>query len=121
MGIAEKHSMDGQEPRLPPIAIIGMSCRLPGNVSTVEDFWHMMSRARCGWSEIPGERFNIDAYHHPNPAKKGCFNAKGGYFLSQDPGLFDAPFFNLTRPEAEAMGMFVPGCRLASDLSAATH
>ncbi|KAK4121887.1 polyketide synthase [Parathielavia appendiculata] len=103
MGLAEKYSMDGQEPRLPPIAIIGMSCRLPGNVSTVEDFWQMMSRAQCGWSEIPGERFNTEAYHHPNPAKKGCFNAKGGYFLSQDPALFDAPFFNLTRPEAEAM------------------
>ncbi|KAK4144337.1 uncharacterized protein C8A04DRAFT_36790 [Dichotomopilus funicola] len=80
-----------------------MSCRLPGNVSTVEEFWQMMSRGRCGWSEIPRERFSTDAYHHPNPAKKGCFNAKGGYFLSQDPALFDAPFFNLTRPEAEAM------------------
>ncbi|KAL2139934.1 hypothetical protein VTI28DRAFT_4479 [Corynascus sepedonium] len=63
----------------------------------------MMSRSQCGWSEIPEERFSTDAYHHPNPAKKGCFNAKGGYFLSQNPALFDAPFFSLTRQEAEAM------------------
>jgi acyl transferase domain-containing protein len=97
-------NMDGQESLLAPVAIVGMSCRLPGNVSSLGDFWQMMSRAQSGWSEIPKERFSTDAYYHPNPEKKGCFNAKGGYFLSQDPALFDAPFFSLTRQEAEAMG-----------------
>ena len=94
-------SMNGPE----RVAIIGMSCRLPGNIATLQDFWRMMSGAQSGWSAIPAERFSTGAYHHPNPAKKGCFNAKGGYFLSQDPALFDAPFFSLTREEAEAMGM----------------
>jgi acyl transferase domain-containing protein len=27
-------------------------------------------------------------------------NAKGGYFLSEDPVLFDAPFFSMTSLEA---------------------
>jgi acyl transferase domain-containing protein len=94
--------MDGGPER---VAIIGMSCRLPGNIATVQDFWRMLSGAQSAWSTIPAERYSTSAYHHPNPGKKGCFNAKGGYYLSQDPALFDAPFFSLTREEAEAMGM----------------
>lgn len=87
-----------------PVAIVGMACRLSGGVSTLDEFWEMMSRARCGWSEIPEERFSKNAYHHPNPAKMGTFNTVGGYFLEQDPAMFDAPFFNITQAEAEAMG-----------------
>ncbi|KAM0809251.1 hypothetical protein AB5N19_09594 [Seiridium cardinale] len=92
-----------EQSHLMPIAIVGMSCRLSGEVSTLDNFWQMLSRARCSWSEIPEHRFSKDAYHHPNPAKGGTFNAIGGYFLEQDPALFDAPFFNITQAEAEAM------------------
>lgn len=87
------------------MAIVGMACRLSGDVSSLEDFWQMVCRGRNGWSEIPEDRFSTRAYWHPNPAKKGAFNPRGGYFLKQDPALFDAPFFNITRAEAEAMGM----------------
>ncbi|GAB0135893.1 t1pks [Epichloe bromicola] len=86
-----------------PIAIVGMSCRLPGDVSTLEDFWTLMSRARSGWSEIPKDRVSKEAYWHPNPGKKGCFNSVGGYFLQHDISEFDATFFNITPAEAQAM------------------
>lgn len=86
-----------------PIAIVGMSCRLPGNVTTPDEFWELCSRARTGWSEIPKERFEKASFHHPNPGKSGCFNAVGGNFLKEDLGLFDAPFFNLTAQEATSM------------------
>jgi acyl transferase domain-containing protein len=86
-----------------PIAIIGMGCRLPGDVKSPEEFWELCSRARSGWSTIPKERFNHEAFHHPNPDKLGCYNPKGAHFLSEDIGLFDAPFFNLTEKEAISM------------------
>ncbi|CAI7654524.1 unnamed protein product [Penicillium viridicatum] len=86
-----------------PIAIVGMSCRLSGNVSTLEDFWTMLSRARDGWSPIPEHRFSSHAFHHPNPQKGGCFNQRGGYFLSHDCSKFDAPFFQMTKQEATGM------------------
>lgn len=95
-------SDNGQKPV--PMAIVGMSCRLPGGISTLDEFWTMLSRARSGWGEIPKDRFTADAYYHPNPQKKGCFNTRGGYFLEQDPAKFDAPFFNITRQEATSMG-----------------
>ncbi|KAM6510775.1 hypothetical protein FSOLCH5_011220 [Fusarium solani] len=92
-----------QEPQLAPIAIVGMSCRLSGDVSNPEDFWTLLSRSRSGWREIPEDRFSMGAFHHPNPQKKGCINAKGGYFMNQDLSRFDAPFFNITEQEALAM------------------
>ncbi len=106
----DKHTGNGvngdtnQQGQVMPIAVIGMSCRLSGDVSSLDNFWEMMTRARCGWSEIPEDRFSKDAYYHPNPAKQGAFNTIGGYFLKQDPALFDAAFFNITQAEAEAMG-----------------
>lgn len=91
--------------KLMPVAIVGMSCRLPGDVTSCEEFWSMMSLSRHGWGEIPEDRFSKDAYWHPNPGKKGCTNTRHGYFLTQDLGMFDAPFFNMTHQEAQAMGM----------------
>lgn len=86
-----------------PIAIVGMGCRLPGDVSTPDEFWELCSRARSGWSPIPKSRFKHEAFHHPNPDKLGCYNPEGGHFLSEDVGLFDAPFFNITEKEAISM------------------
>ena len=86
-----------------PIAIIGMSCRLPGGVSNLRQFWEMCCRARNPWSKIPRERFNIQAYHHPDPNQIGCTNTEGGHFLREDISLFDAPFFNCTAQEANSM------------------
>ncbi|KGO67796.1 Acyl transferase/acyl hydrolase/lysophospholipase [Penicillium italicum] len=84
-------------------AIIGMSCRLPGDVSTAEEFWDLCSRGRSAWSPIPKTRFNPDSFYHPDPDRPGSFNPVGAHFLKEDVGLFDAPFFNITLQEARSM------------------
>ncbi|KAK4038649.1 polyketide synthase [Parachaetomium inaequale] len=93
--------MADQQPE--PIAIVGMSCRLPGDVSTPGEFYRMLCRKRSAWSKVPPDRFNAEAYHHPNPDKKGCFNSEGGYFINDDISMFDAAFFDITKKEAESM------------------
>jgi acyl transferase domain-containing protein len=55
-----------------PIAIIGMGCRFPGDASNPEKFWEMLTNGRAAWSEIPPERFNIDAYYHPSAERGGA-------------------------------------------------
>ncbi|KAF9873041.1 putative polyketide synthase [Colletotrichum karsti] len=85
------------------IAIVGMSCRLPGEASSLDDFWRLMCRSRSGWSTIPEDRFSKDAYHHPSAERTGGINSEGGYFLKEDLSLFDAPFFRITKEEAQAM------------------
>ncbi|KAK3345970.1 polyketide synthase [Lasiosphaeria hispida] len=86
-----------------PIAIVGMSCRLPGDVSSPEDLWTLITRGRDGWCPIPADKYSAEAYYHPNPQKRGCFNQKGGYFMKRDLSRFDAPFFQITKQEAIAM------------------
>ncbi|KAI2959036.1 hypothetical protein CBS147322_1358 [Aspergillus niger] len=86
-----------------PIAIVGMSCRLPGQVRTLDDFWTLISRGRDAWGPIPSDRMSSAAYYHPDPQRKGCFNPKGGYYLQEDFSQFDAPFFHITQQEAIAM------------------
>jgi hypothetical protein len=90
-------------PKVEPIAIVGMACRLPGNVATPGEFWELCTRARTGWTEIPKERFNNGSFYHPNAGKGGCQNAVGGNFLNVDLAAFDAPFFGLTEKEAISM------------------
>ncbi|KAN0113308.1 BcPKS8, polyketide synthase [Hyaloscypha variabilis] len=102
-GYTEGYIKGNTSPKIIPIAITGMSCRLPGNVTTPDEFWELLSRARSGWSKIPKERFGDSSFYHPNPGKAGCFNAVGGHFLSEDVASFDAPFFGLTSQEAISM------------------
>ncbi|KAK8859936.1 ketoacyl-synt-domain-containing protein [Apiospora arundinis] len=89
-----------------PLAIVGMSCRLPGNVASAAEFWELCARARSGYSTIPKSRFDTSSFQHPNPGKAGCHNPVGGHFLSDesvDLAAFDAPFFSLTEKEAISM------------------
>ncbi|OKL57046.1 hypothetical protein UA08_07371 [Talaromyces atroroseus] len=108
-----------------PIAIVGMSFRGPADATNVESLWEMICERREGWSEVPKERWNNDAFYHPDntrhgtvsvehfdPTKMKCnhsntppfkINVKGGHFFSEDLAHFDAPFFNMTNAEAAAL------------------
>lgn len=59
------------EDDIAPVAIIGMSCRFPGDATTPERLWEMCANAREAWSEWPADRFNQDAFLHPNPERGG--------------------------------------------------
>ncbi|KAI9737711.1 MAG: hypothetical protein M1818_005715 [Claussenomyces sp. TS43310] len=86
-----------------PIAIIGMACRLSGNVNSAEELWELCSRARSGWSVTPKERWSQQGYFHPNASRTGTYNAEGAHFLQEDVALFDAPFFNISAQEAKSI------------------
>ncbi|KAF4991292.1 hypothetical protein FDECE_14091, partial [Fusarium decemcellulare] len=83
-------------------AIIGMSCRLPGNVNSPQNLWDFCAAARCSAGPIPKDRFNAAQFYHPD-RKNGHFNNQAGSFLDQDVGVFDAPFFNISEAEAKSL------------------
>jgi hypothetical protein len=53
-----------------PIAIIGMSCRFPGEATSPEKLWRLCADGRSAWSEIPKDRFNKEAFYHPENEKR---------------------------------------------------
>ncbi|MFB6562803.1 type I polyketide synthase [Streptomyces sp. NPDC056400] len=76
------------------IAIIGMSCRLPGGVSSPEDLWQLVSEGVDAISGFPEDRgWHVDP--HADFARKGGFLA--------DAADFDASFFHISPREALAM------------------
>ena len=83
-----------------PIAIIGMSCRLPAGSTNVENLWTMLASGQSGWSPHPPSRLMPDTFYHPNPDKKGTYDQKGAHYVQEDIGLFDAAFFNVKAAEA---------------------
>ncbi|KAI9742877.1 MAG: hypothetical protein M1818_003606 [Claussenomyces sp. TS43310] len=92
----------GQPPRYAePVAIVGMSCRLPGGASSTSKLWDLLVDGRSGQCEIPKSRFNADAFYHPDANKAGTINGRGGYFLQEDVRLFDNAFFGINNLEAK--------------------
>ncbi len=86
-----------------PIAIIGIGCRLPGNVTDTETLWDLLVEGRNCWAPVPTERYNEAAFYHPKSSNNGTTNHRGGHFLSQDIAAFDAAFFGISPLEAQAM------------------
>lgn len=60
-------SLSASPPATEPIAVIGMSIRFPGDATSPDAFWDMLMAGRSAWSEIPANRFNIDAWYHEDP------------------------------------------------------
>lgn len=97
------------------IAIIGLSCRFPGDASGPSEFWELLKDGRSGYSPST-DRYNAKAFHHPagNGARQNVIPTEGGYFIKQDPYVFDAAFFNITATEAMALD---PRQRLAMEVA----
>ncbi|KXX75271.1 Lovastatin diketide synthase LovF [Madurella mycetomatis] len=86
-----------------PIAIVGAACRFAGEASSLDSLWDMISKVRTGHGPVPGDRWDSNHWHHPDPNRKGGISPQHGYFLQQDISHFDAPFFSVTAKEAAAM------------------
>ncbi|KAK8023703.1 polyketide synthase [Apiospora rasikravindrae] len=86
-----------------PIAVIGMSFKFPGGAETPESFWKMLVERRCAASKYPADRFNVDAFWHPDSKKLNIINSQDGHFLNSDIKNFDAGFFSVAPHEAGSM------------------
>ncbi len=86
-----------------PIAIIGMGCRFPGGANNPELFWQLLQDGLDASTDIPGDRWNVDAYYDSNPEHSGKMYTKRGSFLDVGVDKFDAQFFGLTPREVASM------------------
>ncbi|KVP52034.1 hybrid non-ribosomal peptide synthetase/type I polyketide synthase [Burkholderia ubonensis] len=85
-----------------PIAIVGMSCRFPGDAHDLDAYWQLLNDGVDAISEVPRERWDIDAYYDPDPEAPGRMYCRFGGFLD-GVDQFDPAFFRITPREAAAM------------------
>lgn len=57
-----------------PIAIVGMACRLPPEISSLGDFWSFCAQGKNAWAENPEGRFENAAFWNQNADRKGKVN-----------------------------------------------
>lgn len=83
-------------------AIVGIGCRFPGGIDSLDGLWKVLSEGTDVVTSIPGERFDLGRYWHPDRKAPGrtCTTSAG---IVGDLTQFDATFFGMSPKEAEAL------------------
>src|SRR5215471_18268438 len=67
--------------RTESIAIVGIGCRFPGGVTNAASFWRLLCDGVDAITEVPPDRWDVDAYYDPDPSTKGKMATRWGAFL----------------------------------------
>src|SRR6185503_5626358 len=84
-----------------PIAVVGLGCRFPG-AEGPEAFWRLVHDGADAITEVPADRWDIDAWYDPDPETPGQMATRFGGFV-RDVDRFDAQFFGIAPREAASM------------------
>ena len=85
-----------------PIAIVGMGCRLPGGSGDPDRFWDLLHNGTDAVTEVPPDRWDVDAFYDPEPATPEKMSTRWGGFLERV-DQFEPRFFGISGREAELM------------------
>ncbi|MFJ7136784.1 type I polyketide synthase [Streptomyces fungicidicus] len=86
-----------------PVAVIAMGCRLPGGVTSPEEFWTFLAEGREGLSDFPDDRgWDVERLRSADVGLPGVSTPHRGGFLSGAAG-FDPALFGISPREALAM------------------
>ncbi|WP_088634399.1 type I polyketide synthase [Phaeobacter sp. 22II1-1F12B] len=97
----QKARIDELEKRS-PIAIVGMGCRFPGGADTPAEYWSLIKRGEEAITEVPKDRWDVDAYYDPDPDAPGKTATRWGGWI-KDIDKFDPQFFGIAPREAQSL------------------
>jgi acyl transferase domain-containing protein len=100
-----------------PLAVVGVSCRLPGGIESMDDLWAFLAQGRDAVIPIPDERWDRERYYDPDRSAPGkMYTREAAFLTAPSPPIedFDAFFFNISGREAAQLD---PQQRLLLELS----
>ncbi|EGG15969.1 putative polyketide synthase [Cavenderia fasciculata] len=80
--------------KIEPVAIIGIGCKYPGDVSTLDEFWQLISQGHDFLTPVPGDRWS----QHLSSKEQKLKNTIGGFISGID--QFDNEFFGISPKES---------------------
>ncbi|MFI1038227.1 type I polyketide synthase [Streptomyces hygroscopicus] len=100
---ARRRLREVEEREQEPIAIVAMSCRYPGGVTTPEELWELVARGGDAATPYPTNRgWATDVLFEPDPdSGQEPYRHEGGFL--HDAADFDPAFFGISPREALAM------------------
>ena len=82
-----------------PVAVVSMACRFPQTADTPEKFWQSLIRQDDLVSDVPEDRWDLDAFYDEDPEVPGKMYARKGVFL-ENLSMMDPEFFGISPREA---------------------
>ncbi|MEM6447249.1 MAG: SDR family NAD(P)-dependent oxidoreductase, partial [Cyanobacteria bacterium P01_D01_bin.123] len=95
---AKQHAVAQQAIDTDAVAIVGLACRFPG-AADKDAYWQLLSEQVDAIGEVPGDRWDIDAFYDPDPDAPGKMTTRYGGFI-EGIDQFDATFFGIAPREA---------------------
>lgn len=87
---------------VPPIAVVGIGLKLPGNVTTTDEYWHLLKNGINTKREVPANRFTAEAWQTAQ-GLPGTVKSIIGHYLENDLDKLDSAFFSMSKAEIEKL------------------
>lgn len=88
------------------LAIVGMSCRMPGGANDLDLFWANLQMGHDAHTTVPPDRFDLETHYDPTGQTENTSQTQYGNFIDR-PGYFDAAFFTMS-PKEVCVLLFTP-------------
>ncbi|HEX6341990.1 SDR family NAD(P)-dependent oxidoreductase [Umezawaea sp.] len=102
MNSVSSSSIDTESSVHEGIAVVGIGCRFPRHVSSVDDFWRLLVEEEDAVRAVPEDRWTGAAFFDRDAARPGHLRTQAGGYVD-DVTSFDAHFFGITPTEAVRM------------------